>query len=244
MLRASILLLFAMLWLPLGQTGFLVEHWMKLGVFAVPFLGIGIYAYARPETGLDLRGIGFLMLIAYIAHQFEEHWVDLYGNVYAFYTFNNEFILAALGASGSAVRPLTPESIYVINTALVWLVGLIAIERSPNALLTLFAMAGIIVVNGVVHIAAGLATLSYNPGLLTSALLFLPLYGWFLSRFRDERRLIVVGLVWALLAHALMVGGLLAANWFGWIPESVYWLALVVWSIVPGLVAWSSSAKP
>jgi len=44
----------------------------------------------------DYRFIGMIMLIAYIVHQYEEHWIDLFGNYYAFYIFNNEFILGNL----------------------------------------------------------------------------------------------------------------------------------------------------
>ncbi|MEM1094993.1 MAG: HXXEE domain-containing protein [Bacteroidota bacterium] len=239
LLIGSIGILFAMLWLPLGQQDFLVEHWMKIGTYAIPFIGIGIFAFREKEVSWtsDLRAVALIMLAGYIIHQFEEHWIDIFGNTYAFYTFNNNFILTNLGQPNSATKPLTKESIFVINTSLVWLIGALAILRSPQHLFPFFAMAGIIVVNGVVHVLAGLATQAYNPGLVTSLVIFIPLYVWIVKTFRTStphfKVLVWGGLIWALLAHVIMVGGLLAANWFNVIPEYVYWLALILWSVLP-----------
>ncbi|MEM8768917.1 MAG: HXXEE domain-containing protein, partial [Pseudomonadota bacterium] len=120
---------------------------------------------------------------------------------------------------------------------LVWLVGVIAVLFGRQHRFTVMALAAITLVNGATHIVAGLFTQSYNPGLLTSVILFLPLsLSYFYEILRHDaaaRRLIAASLVWALLAHALMVGGLLAANLFGVIPESLYFLLLVLWSALP-----------
>ncbi len=237
----SVIVLFAMLWLPIGQYDFLMEHWMKIGTYAVPFLLIGAFSLSKEGLLQDhfrnYRFIAIMMLIAYIIHQYEEHWIDLFGNYYAFYEFNNDFILGNLGAADSSIKPLTKAAIFVINTSLVWLVGAIAIWRSPKQLFPLIAMASIIMVNGVVHILAGLAKLQYNPGLLTSIIIFVPLYVWFarylMAQSEDYKNQIIAGLVWAFLAHVIMVAGLLMANWFNLFPEWVYFIALVIWSIVP-----------
>ncbi|MEM6543231.1 MAG: hypothetical protein AAF634_18905, partial [Bacteroidota bacterium] len=74
---AILALLFVMLWLPMGQHDFLIDHWMKIGTYAIPFLGIGIFAFkeagkSRPLRS-DLRFLAVLLLIAYLLHQFEEH---------------------------------------------------------------------------------------------------------------------------------------------------------------------------
>ncbi|MEL6866171.1 MAG: HXXEE domain-containing protein, partial [Bacteroidota bacterium] len=185
LILGSILLLFAMLWLPLGQYEFLIDHWMKIGTYAIPFVLMGAFSLNRNGSFKDLikdyRFMGIVMLIAYILHQYEEHWIDVFGNYYAFYVFNNDFILGNLGATDSSTKPLTKEAIFVINTSLVWLVGALAIWRSPKHLFPLIAMASIIIVNGLVHILAGLAKLQYNPGVLTSIIIFIPLYIWFVK---------------------------------------------------------------
>jgi len=240
-LLASILLLFFMLWAPLGQTEFLVQHWMKIGIFAIPFLLIGSFSFSdidkSGELAKDFRFMAILLLFTYIIHQFEEHWVDLFGNHYAFYSFNNRFILEILGQPQSDIVPLTKKSIYAINTSLVWLVGLLAVLRSPKHLFPFFAMAGIMLINGLVHLVSGITKFQYNPGLLTSIVLFIPLYFWTMKQARHRvsryKIYLVTGIIWAFLAHVIMVAGLLLANWYGVFSEPLYWVVLVVWSIVP-----------
>ena len=235
----NIILLFLMLWLPLGQYDFLINHWMKIGTYSIPFLFVGLFAFREKELSKssNYRFLALLMLVAYIIHQFEEHWIDIYGNIYAFYASNNAFILDRLGEPNSSIMPLTKESIFVINTSLVWLIGLLAILRSPKHLFPFFSMAGIIVINGFVHVMGSLITQAYNPGVLTSVLIFIPLYFWLLRKVQKStenfKLLVIGGLIWAFLAHVIMVAGLLAANWFQIIPEYLYWVILVAWSILP-----------
>ncbi|MEM9919960.1 MAG: HXXEE domain-containing protein [Bacteroidota bacterium] len=244
LLLGSILILFVMLWLPLGQYNFLIDNWMKIGMYAIPFLLMGVSTFAENQSYQQLlknyRIIGIAMLIAYILHQFEEHWIDLFGNYYAFYDFNNNFILGALGATDDTIRPLTKESIFIINTSLVWLVGVMGIWRSPKHIFPLIAMASITIVNGIVHTLAGLLQMAYNPGILTSIVLFAPIYFLFirflLSVSTSFKKQIIAGIFWAVLAHLIMVVGLLMANWYHIFPESVYFILLIIWSLVPLLL--------
>ena len=167
-----------MLWAPLGQYEFLIEHWMKIGTYAVPFLLLMFFSSRTNQTNSgfsDIKLIAVLLLVAYIIHQFEEHWIDLLGHQYAFYGDVNQLLLTVLGAPSEAIRPLTPEAIFVINTSLVWLVGAIAIWRTPKHVFPTLAMAGITLINGMSHIVMGIAQQSYNPGLLTAVVIFLPL---------------------------------------------------------------------
>ena len=241
LLLTSVLLLFAMLWLPLGQYDFLLDHWMKIGTYAVPFLLMGTYSFVQNSPSkphfTNIRFISILLLIAYILHQYEEHWIDLFGNYYAFYHFNNSFILNALGATDDSVKPLTPASSFVINTSLVWLEGAMAIVRSPQHLFPAIAMASITVFNGAVHILAAVANWQYNPGLVTSIVIFIPLYYWLvrsiLAASAVAKKQLIVGMIWAFLAHVIMVAGLLMANWFKLFPEMLYFAVLVLWSLVP-----------
>lgn len=241
LLTISIVLLFLMLWLPLGQQDFLIDHWMKIGTFSIPFIGIGIFAFNEREKIFEPNSniviLSSLLLLAYIIHQFEEHWIDLFGNYYAFYTFNNNFILDNLGQPNSTDKPLTKESVFVINTSLVWLVGLLGILRSPKHLFPAIAMASIVFVNGIVHILSGVVKLQYNPGLFTSIVIFIPLYVFYVryihKKFPTIKKQLYAGLVWAFLGHVIMVGGLLAANYYHIISEPLYFIILIAWSILP-----------
>ncbi|MEM6957957.1 MAG: HXXEE domain-containing protein [Myxococcota bacterium] len=229
---------FALLWVPLGQTPFLVEHWMKVGVFFAPLLLLAMATGQAPEARWsigDLPVASALLLVAYIAHQFEEHWIDAFGNPYAFYDTVNALLQGALGLDETEV--LSREGIFVINTSLVWLVGALAIVRSDRHAFPALAMAAIALFNAVTHVLAAVATRSYNPGLVTSIVVFAPVCLLVYRRYYDgtpeRRRRIAASLLWSVLAHVVMVGGTIAANAFGAIPERAYFVALVFWSIVP-----------
>jgi len=236
----SLCLLFVLLWAPLGQYNFLVENWMKVGVYITPCLLFMYFSSTTEEkrlTFLDTKFISVLLLIVYIIHQAEEHWVDLLGNQYAFYDYFNALLLGLLNAENTNTMPLTPESIFVINTSLVWLVGVIAIWRSPEHLFPPLAMAGITLVNAFSHVMAGVFKQSYNPGILTAIVLFIPLaiafYRAILINIPTAKSQVIASIVWAVLAHILLFGGLLAANWFALFPEIVYFAVLATWSVTP-----------
>ncbi|MEO0550235.1 MAG: HXXEE domain-containing protein [Pseudomonadota bacterium] len=238
--RSLILLVlaFAMLWAPFGQHDFLVENWMKVGTFMAPFLLFVAFAFMPPkdkDTGFDLRIATLFLLVAYIVHQFEEHWIDLFGNVYAFHKSVNELVLGLLGAPEGSIGPLTREGVFVINTSLVWLVACLGIWSAPRHAFPALAMMGIVLVNAIAHILNGVA--GYNPGLLTSVIVFLPLSGFFYFKSirsgAANRKEVFASLVWAVIAHVLMAGGMIAANWFNLFSETVYFALLILWSIVP-----------
>lgn len=178
-----------------------------------------------------------LLLVAYLIHQFEEHWIDFFGNYYAFYDYLNTLLLSVLGVQDSSLMLVSPAAIFVINTSLVWLVGIIAIWRSPNHLFPVLAMNGIILVNAISHILSGIVNLSYNPGLLTAIAIFMPLAIAFYRKVLQINPIakpqVIASLVWAILAHVILIAGLIMANWFRLVPESVYFAMLVAWSVVP-----------
>jgi len=232
-----------MLWAPLGQYDFLIENWMKLGIYAAPFLLLGFFTARdkqKDSTLGDLKLISVLMLLAYLLHQYEEHWIDLFGNQYAFYQSVNQMLLGLLDAKNTLVLPLTKGAIFVINTSLVWLVGAIAIWRSPNHLFPTLAMVSITMVNGFSHIVLSVVKQSYNPGLVTAIVLFIPLSIIFYRSILIKNTLlkvqIIISIVWGILAHVLMVAGLLGANWFQLYPEWGYFLMLIIWSLIPGFL--------
>lgn len=224
-----------MLWAPLGQYNFLIENWMKVGIYVVPFLLFMFFSCTTEISQVKLMSV--LMLVAYIIHQYEEHWVDLLGNQYAFYGYINELFLDVLNAENTNIILLSRKSIFFINTSLVWLIGTIAIWRSPGHLFPSLAMAGIILVNAVTHIMAGILKQSYNPGLLTAIVIFIPLaIAFYRSILVTEPAMTIqvkASIAWAVFAHILMFGGLLAAKWFQLFPEYVYFAALIVWSVIP-----------
>ncbi|MEO0509260.1 MAG: HXXEE domain-containing protein [Verrucomicrobiota bacterium] len=235
-----ILIAFGMLWLPLGQHDFLIQHWMKVGLFMAPFLALTASASrtnSSKESRIDLSIFSLILFIAYIVHQFEEHWVDLFGNHYAFRPYLNSLLTERFGFENETGGPLSDAGVFVINTSLVWLVAALAIWRAPGHAFPALCLASIVVVNAVSHLGAAILTLGYNPGLLTTVLLFIPLglsaYIWSLRSGSCKPREVAASLIWGLLGHVVMIVGMIASGSLGIFPESVYFVVLVVWSILP-----------
>ncbi|MEO0575520.1 MAG: HXXEE domain-containing protein [Pseudomonadota bacterium] len=214
---------------------------MKVGTLLASVV-LFMQASESPQDSsiFPLRQYCVWMFALYVGHQFEEHWIDLLGNQYAFYTSFNTMIANVLGEVPAEFEVLTPLSIFVINTSLVWLVGFLAIYRSEHAIFPSLAMNAIILVNAVTHVVAAIASQSYNPGLLTAVLLFLPFSIVFYIRVRflrlASRLQVALSLVWAILGHVIMISGMLAANVVNIISETTYFVFLVGWSVVPVLV--------
>jgi hypothetical protein len=105
----------------------------------------------------------FLCLPIYMLHQLEEHDDD------RFRRFINRMI-------GDGREVLSPLAVFVINVPGVW--GVIGVSfwlaTAVNVGLGLIGIY-LVLVNGIVHSVHGLASRSYNPGLATAVLLFLPL---------------------------------------------------------------------
>ncbi|MGD1888582.1 MAG: HXXEE domain-containing protein [Cohaesibacteraceae bacterium] len=231
------MLAFAILWIPLGQHVFLLEHWMKVGTFMAPFLAFAALAFKSRDTNwTDARILSLGLLVAYIVHQFEEHWIDIYGQTFAFKPYLNGFLSNLMGQQ-AGTELISDASIFVINTSLVWLVGALASWRGAQHIFAPLCMAAIVVTNGISHLgAAGLAG-GYNPGLLTAVLVFLPL-GIFayiaLSKSGAAwAGLVLASLLWGLLAHIIMIGGIVLMNRTDVANEVMFFAALIAWSITP-----------
>lgn len=230
---------FAVLWVPLGQHEFLVTHWMKLGAFMAPFLLFVAFSFnTQRSTSVlkDAQYLSLLMLCAYIVHQVEEHWIDATGKGYAFHDYVNGLLGSIVGAPEDT-EILTVNAIFVVNTSLVWLVGAIAIAFSRRRIFPVLCLAAIVLVNAVSHTAAAIVSGAYNPGLVTALFPFFPLSLWLFWLFRHSGAGVIAGsLTWAVFAHAVLMGGAIAANWAGMFPESVYFAMLIGASIIPAFV--------
>ncbi|MEM1289016.1 MAG: HXXEE domain-containing protein [Pseudomonadota bacterium] len=237
---AALVAAFSMLWVPLGQHGFLLEHWMKVGTFMAPFLVFIAFAFKTNDTRwIDARLLSLSLLIAYIVHQFEEHWVDLYGQIFAFKPYLNSFLSNILGPPAGA-EYVSNASIFVINTSLVWLVGALAVWRGSRHIFAPLCMTAIVVVNAISHIGAAISGGSYNPGLLTAVLVFLPLgtfvYVALVRTGQASIGFVFASLIWALLGHVVMIGGFVVMSRIEDANELIYFLVLIAWSLLPAFV--------
>ncbi|MEM9943063.1 MAG: HXXEE domain-containing protein [Planctomycetota bacterium] len=232
-----LLIAFAMLWFPIGQHAFLFEHWMKVGTFMAPFLLLVAFSFKQEsDAEIEPRQLSVFLFVAYVVHQFEEHWIDLYGRFYAFKPYLNSF-LSEMTGKAETTEFMSEASIFVINTSLVWLVAALAIWRGSTQIFATLCLVAIVVVNSASHIIASVLHGSYNPGLATAVFLFLPL--GFFSVWKIHRSgfagvyLVLAAMAWGLTAHVIMIAGILIMGKFEQIPEMAYFALLVAWSVLP-----------
>lgn len=172
-----------------------LENWSRAGLPAGMLL-LAVSPFLFHGLTLPLFLI-FLQLPIYMLHQYEEHARG------AFRAFINHEI-------GGDRDVLTNAAIFWINVPGLWLVDLfvlyLAVYVSPA--LGLIAVY-LTVLNGLLHLGMALAMRRYNPGLWTSAVLFLPIGGYalyLLSRLPDATLgAHALGLGVAILIHALII---------------------------------------
>ncbi|MEM6535584.1 MAG: HXXEE domain-containing protein [Pseudomonadota bacterium] len=233
-----LIVFFAMVWLPLGQQDFMVEHWMKIGAYVAPillFMGFKQRAGSDARIFTDVALMACVFAASYLCHQIEEHWVDLLGREYPLYDYLNSVIAGALGDDKYGV--MTPSAIFYVNAGTVWTIALVSILAAPRHVFPVIAMAGLILVNGVAHIIAALVGFEYNSGLATSIVLFVPLSVLFfralLASGQASPGRIGAGILWGFGGHVFLFGGLFAANIYGLFPVVIYYGLLIAYGALP-----------
>ena len=135
--------------------------------FLPPLAAVGAVAWIvlfRGEETSD-RALFAALLVIYFLHQIEEHlWPGGF----------RQFTDAHLFRSGDDNWPVNIDGVALVNTAYVWLpVALAAIF--PQSLRWVgLGWIGLTLINGVIHIVTTLRLRLYNPGVVTSIVLFLP----------------------------------------------------------------------
>lgn len=118
------------------------------------------------------RAIFAALLVIYMLHQIEEH---LWPGGFRQYTNAHVF------KSGRNDWPVDEGGVALVNIGYVWL-PVAAAALFPEALRWLgLGWIGLTLVNALTHIGTSIRFRSYNPGLVTSILLFLPFTIWALA---------------------------------------------------------------
>ncbi len=173
----------------------LFMHWVYggflAGILILALMPVFSVAWSPAFTAI------FLLLPVYMLHQYEEHDAD------RFRLYVNRLI-------GHGTEVLTPVAVFVINIGAVWLLDVVVIYLAWRVDLGLGLIAVyLMLVNALVHIVGALRSRSYNPGLVTAVVLFLPAGGYALWRIQASGAATMVdhtiGLVMAVAAHALIV---------------------------------------
>lgn len=247
----------------------MITYWPFPMLMALPFILRPIFSVSSRDhhvledtnaivKWLRTRNVAFWLRLAlplYMLHQFEEHGYDLRGQRYAFrgdacklmvsnnLTFkalNLAMLTTAQGHPDLNTCPLTPSQILSVNCVNVWAAGLGA-QYLPVASAGVNSWA-LILVNGTIHVVGSVRTgLTYNAGLASGLLLFLPLSYFALETMVSERRIRraqvgkAVGV--AVFSHAWIIG-VTAAVARGWVGEGVACFLQAI-GVVPSLfVGW------
>ena len=183
---------------------------LLLGLLALALL------FARPSPAgvaysarfRDPAWLLWLVVPVYLLHQFEEHGVDALGRRYQFLTE----ICATLGHRTLDGCPADPWFIFLVNVPLIWVAAPVASSLGPRRVMAGAFMLSVPLVNAVAHVASTLRSGAYNPGVVTSVLLFAPTCAWVFTqllrqRLLPRRRMVAVVAVGVLL-HAVLMGSL------------------------------------
>ncbi len=116
------------------------------------------------RNGVSLEAfLVFLLLPVYMIHQYEEHG-------------HGEFKAFVTGVVGGGLEVLTDRAIFWINVLAVWFAGLLLLYLTAFVRGEFALFAGYLTAfNGLLHVVVGGVFRRYNPGVLTSLFLFLPL---------------------------------------------------------------------
>ena len=152
-------------------TEHLVMRWPDIALGGILFIGLfllGGFMHTPDGSRDQVLTFNWLLLFVYLIHQYEEHGVDLFGRVYFFHEYAG-VVLESRGLE------LTPASIFRINTLTVWFSFLLAIWGGRHLTWPGLAAAGLVLINGLFHIGIAINRWEYNPGLVSSIVLFLPM---------------------------------------------------------------------
>jgi hypothetical protein len=153
----------------------------------------------------DLVWLAWAGTLAYLLHQFEEHGIDAEGAHYAF----RGFMCATLGFPDAKTCQVPLSYITSVNIAAVWLAGPAAAllgRRWPALALSYFSIPFI---NFLGHTVPYLINGTYNPGVLTAILVFLPLSLWAfrvaLVRYRLGWSTVLATVFAGVILHAILL---------------------------------------
>jgi hypothetical protein len=154
----------------------------------------------------DLVWLAWLGTLAYLIHQFEEHGIDALGATYA---FRGE-MCRNFGFPDVQACPIPFSFVTAVNISVVWVFGpatALLGRRRPELALAFFAVP---IINAIPHIVPAAAQGTYNAGLVTAIVIFVPLSLWVfhvaLSRYRLGWRAVIATIVAGIVYHVIMIG--------------------------------------
>jgi hypothetical protein len=143
-------------------------NWQKaLPVLTV--LGLVAWIAVFRDDPISERALFAALLVIYLTHQIEEHlWPGGF----------RQFADAHMFHSGDDNWPVDIGGVALVNIGFVWLPLALAIAFPETLRWVGLGWVGLTFINAFTHIAASARLRIYNPGLVTSIVLFLPFTVW------------------------------------------------------------------
>jgi len=229
-------------------------NWMFVGTALLPIVLIVLIVVFPGPCMARLKNpyfVGWLTVVFYLCHQFEEHGYDLRGWHYAFVPdFNHvlgPILFKECDQLSHTTCPLDPPMATRVNVTFVWM-GWPITMLIAHYLGGPFAYAGLpcwgtCVANGLVgHILPMVLTLTYNPGSIQS-MCMVPV-GMFLISRCASRKFFAVCIVNGILVHVICFGiGINLVFKCGFPPVTVGVLGVLTNTIMPLAFAWCAAPK-
>ena len=182
----------------------LYDNWAKLSLFLAIIAAVLIYIFIKPENFLLF--LIWLQLPIYLLHQFEEHnW-----NGFKNYVNRNVFKVK------EGDFPLNDKIIFWVNIPIIWI--LIPISSGLSSANIMFGLwiPYFAVFNSLSHVIVSVRNREYNPGLLVSLILGIPvgIYALiiFYSYIHVPALISAISLFFAVVLH-LIVFGIIRMNY-------------------------------
>lgn len=173
----------------------LVQYWVY-GGFLAGVLVLALLPVLACNWSSALVVV-FLQLPIYMFHQYEEH-------------DNDRFRLFVNRVMGGGKEVLSHRAVFIINVPGVW--GIIAASFYMAFYVSIgfgLIAAYLTLINAVTHIGAAVASRSYNPGLATASLLFVPVGVFGLVELQQTGEVVwhhhLIGVVVAVAIHVAIV---------------------------------------
>jgi hypothetical protein len=150
----------------------IAANWQK-ALPALAIIGLGAWVALFRNDPASEQAMFAALLVIYMLHQIEEHlWPG------GFRQFTNAHVFE----SGSDDWPVDAGGVALVNIGYVWL-PVAAAALFPHALRWLgLAWIALTLINAVIHVVTSIRFRCYNPGLVTSVVLFLPFTAWVLAQ--------------------------------------------------------------
>ena len=190
---------------------FHVWPWIGCGAAIVLLILIFCTDFLRSDKTksrfLDPGPLAWMGAVIYMLHNLEEYGVDMYGNQQAFTILMGQLLGVRIGEA----------AFLCCNLLLVWVVGpLTAVFAQKGYHRMAAGMAIFELINGTFHIVQAINLGSYNPGLLNSAVLCLPVGLWTLYVLYGKLKFPKMDILWlflgALFYHVVLMAGIVGAT--------------------------------